>query len=301
MTDIAVIVIGINASRYVQECVTSLRQADWRTWTYEVIYVDNGSSDDTLAQLTARFPDVKVIANEKNVGFCKAGNQAVAACNSRFYFFLNDDTLVEGYAVGMLADLFGQMPNLGVAVSRLLFPDRTEQYSGRRFPALTNGVMGRRSVLTRYFPDHRAVKRYLYKDELKQSEPFAIEWGSAAAMMIDCDTFEAVGGLAEDYYYWHEAVICDRVKRLGKTIYLHHQSIVIHYEGKGSGSRPFAVRKWHIVDFHRAAYRCYCEHYELRQVSVRRWFAALALATRAASLLAATRIATWKPRSEVSR
>jgi GT2 family glycosyltransferase len=301
VTDIAVIIIGLNASRYVQECLTSLRRADWGRWTYEVIYVDNGSTDDTLAALETLYSDVKVIANPTNLGFCKAGNQGAAACDSNYYFFLNDDTLVEGYAVGMLADLFAKVPNLGVAISRLIFPDRTEQYSGRRFPSLANGFLGRRSILTRLVPNHKAVKRYLYKDELKQNEPFAIEWGSAAAMMFDRETFHSVGGFAEDYYYWHEAVICDRVKRSGKVIYLHPESVVIHHEGKGSGSRPFAVRKWHIVDFHRAAYRCYCEHFELSRMSVRRWFAALALLTRAASLLAATRIATWRLKSEASR
>jgi len=301
VTDIAIIIIGLNASQYVQECITSLRRAEWGKWTYAVIYVDNGSTDDTLSALAAHFPEVKVIANPKNLGFCKAANQAAGVADSRFYFFLNDDTLVEGYAVGTLADLFTTIPNLGVAVSRLLFPDRTEQFSGRRFPSLANGLLGRRSVLTRVFPEHPAVKRYLYKDELKQDKPFAIEWGSAAAMMFDRATFETVGGFAEDYYYWHEAVVCNRVKQIGRSIYLHPQSIVLHYEGKGSGSRPFVVRKWHIVDFHRAAYRCYCEHYELGRLSARRWFAALALLTRAASLLAATRIATWRPKSEVSR
>ena len=101
-----------------------------------------------------------------------------------------------------------------------------------------------------------------------------------------------VGGFAEDYYYWHEAVICDRVRRKGKHVYLHPRSIIIHHEGKGSGTRPYAARKWHILDFHRAAYRCYCEHYGLKWFSLRRWFAALALTIRAASLLAGTWVVT---------
>ena len=293
MTDIAVIIIGLNACSYVMACIESLRTAEWRDWTYEIIYVDNGSTDGTLSMLAQKFPDVKVIANPKNLGFCKAGNQAVAISNSRFYFFLNDDTVVKDDAIPLLAELFGKVPDLGVAVSRLVFADMAEQYSGRRFPTIFNGVLGRRSLLTRLFPNAGPVKSYLYKDQLLKGEPFQIEWGSAAAMLFNRETFVAAGGFAEDYYYWHEAVICDRVSRAGKKIYLHPKSIIIHHEGHGSGARPFPVRKWHILNFHTAAYRCYCERYGLHRLSLRRCFAAVALTTRAASLLAAARIATW--------
>ena len=292
MTDIAVIIVGLNASSYVKACLESMRLTDWRNWTHEVIYVDNGSTDDTLAMISEHFPSVIVKANSSNVGFCKAANMGAAMSHSRYYFFLNDDTVLFKDSIALLAEAMEGMPDLGVIASRLVFPDMSEQYSGRRFPSITNGILGRRSFLTRIFPNSKPVTDYLYKDSLKGEMPFPVDWVSAAAMLVSKETFQMVGGFAEDYYYWHEAIICERIRRKGKQIYLHPRSVIIHHEGKGSGSRPFAARKWHILDFHRAAYRCYCERYALGRFSPRRWFAALALTLRAASLLAGTWVAT---------
>ena len=301
MTDIAVIIVGLNACDYVKACLESLRLTEWRNWTHEVIYVDNGSTDNTLAMLASNFPAVIVQANSSNLGFCKAANLGAAMATSRYYFFLNDDTVLRKDSIGLLAEATENMPHLGVIASRLVFPDLTEQYSGRRFPSITNGILGRRSFLTRMFPKCKPVADYLYKDALNGQEPFPVDWVSAAALMVSKETFEMVGGFAEDYYYWHEAVFCERVRRKGKQIYLHPRSVIIHHEGKGSGSRPFATRKWHILDFHRAAYRCYCERYGLGRFSLRRWFAAVALTLRAASLLAGTWIATRTSEIQTSR
>jgi len=301
LTDIAVIIVGLNASPYVKACLESLRQTEWRHWTHEVIYVDNGSQDDTLAMLAANFPMVRVLANSSNVGFCKAANLGAAMARSRYFFFLNDDAVLRNDSIGLLAEALEDTPGMGVIASRLVFPDLTEQYSGRRFPSIINGILGRRSVLTRVFPNSRPVSDYLYKQELNSYDPFRVDWVSAAAMMVGEETFKLVGGFAEDYYYWHEAVVCDRVRRKGKQVYLHPRSIIIHHEGKGSGSRPFAARRWHILDFHRAAYRCYCERYGLGRFSFRRWFAAVALTLRAASLLAGTWIATRTTGIQISR
>src|ERR1700676_4086396 len=100
--DIALILIGRNACRYLKQALRSIYAAPWQDYSYEIIYVDNGSSDGTREML-AEFPDVVTVFNERNLGFCKAGNQGAAAANSRYYFFLNDDTLILDDAVERLA------------------------------------------------------------------------------------------------------------------------------------------------------------------------------------------------------
>lgn len=289
--DVAVIVVGLNAREFVRQCMASLVAAEWRGLSYELIYVDNGSSDGTPQMLREAFSAIKQIANERNLGYCKAANMGAAISNSRYYFFLNDDTIVLDDAIAELVEWMDRNPQVGVGASRLFYPDMREQFSGRSFPSIANAILGRRSVLSRIFPNHRLLKRYLKTEELKTKEPFVVDWVSAAAMMVRREAFRSAGGLAEDYYYWHEAVFCDRVRKHGWKVMLHPLSRIIHYEGFGSGRRAYSVRRWHIIDFHRAAFRCYCEHYDLGVFSPRRLLAAGGLALRAALLLAANRLA----------
>jgi len=293
--DVAVILVGLNACDYVCQCLQSLGRAEWRGYSYETIYVDNGSTDGTVSALRAGGCPVEVLENKSNVGFCKAANQGARIANARHYLFINDDTVVLDDAVPLLVEYLDQHPEAGCVGSRLLYPDMTEQWSGRSFPSPWNAILGRRSLLSRIFPNAKILKKYLNADQVRGNVPFPVDWLSAAAIMVRKEIFERVGGFAEDYYYWHEAVFCDRVRKAGGAVILHPLSRIIHYEGKGSGSRPFAVRKWHILDFHKSAFRCYCEHYNLGKLNPLRWLAAAGLATRAACLLLANRIATLRP------
>jgi N-acetylglucosaminyl-diphospho-decaprenol L-rhamnosyltransferase len=290
--DIAVILVGRDSALYLGQALKSLPTADWGSYSYEIIYVDNGSKDRTRAMLKEHFPHVRTVLNSGNYGFCRAANQGARLANSRYLFFLNDDTVVLGAAIRKLAEALDTSDEMSAIGSRLLYPDESEQYSGRKFPTPLNGLLGRRSVLTRFFPKAKAVRRYLFKDQLAGKVPFEVDWVSAAAMMVRAGVFRGVGGFAEDYYYFHECVLADRMKKAGHRTYLHPESKIIHYEGFGSGPRPLPIQKWHIVDFHRGAFRFYCEHRALPFLSLRRAFAAAAMSFRGATLLLAKAIAS---------
>lgn len=288
MKDVAVILVGLNACAYIKQCITSLGQATWRQCTYEVIYVDNGSTDASVSMVQDCFPEVRILANPTNLGFCRAANQGAQLAHSRYYFFLNDDTIVQDDAIALLVECMDQTPEAGTVGSRLLNPDGTDQWSGRRFPSLANALLfGRRSFLSRLFPHARSLVRYLYKDQIQGTDPFVVDWVSAAAQLVRAETFQQIGGYAEDYYYWHEAIFCDRIRKAARTVLLHPRSKIVHFEGQGSGKRPYKVRQWHVRNFHKGAYHCYCEHYNLSLLSPWRWLAATFLSTRALALLAA--------------
>jgi len=293
LRDVAVIIVGLNARAFVEQSLASIERAEWRGRTYETIYVDNGSTDGSAEMARQRFPRAQVIANPTNVGFCPAANQGTRAAHSRHYFFLNDDTIVHDDAIALLVEYLDGRPEVGAVGSRLLNHDGSDQWSGRRFPSPLNFIFGRRSVLSRWLPNARPLARYLYRDQLQAGKPFAADWVSAAAVMARAEVFERIGGFAEDYYYWHEAIFCDRVRQAGYEVTLHPQSKITHFEGHGSGKRSYAARRWHIINFHRGAYRCYCERYRLGRLNPRRALAALALGTRAVLLLAANRAGDW--------
>lgn len=283
--DVSVVLVGLNACRFIVDCIESLHAAQWPDCRYEVIYVDNGSKDDSMAQVGTRFPDVRLIANPDNRGYCPAANQGARIARGDYLYFLNDDTLIESDAIARALRTLKAHPHAGVVGSRLLNLDRSDQWSGRRFPTIWSGILGRRSWLAKHFPNAAPLADYLCQKEVAAGEPFEADWVSAAALLVSVRDFWAVGGFAEDYYYWHEAVFCDRMRDAGRKVLLDPQSKIVHYEGKGSGKRNYPVLRWHILNFHRGAYRCFCEHYRVHRLNPLRWIVGAGLAARAGLLL----------------
>jgi GT2 family glycosyltransferase len=290
--DVSLIAISLNSCRFLEECLDSIRAARWREVAYEVIVVDNGSTDGTAAMLARRRPHLRVIQNPSNLGYCHAGNQGAAMANGRHLLFLNDDTLIVDDAVARLVE-WADAHDAAMIGSRLLNTDGTDQFSsGRSFTTPAAALFGRKSVLTRLFPRARWARRYLLSDRIDDDRPYEVDWLSAAAMMVRRDAFDQAGGLAEDFYYFHEQVFCARVKRNGGRIYLHPQSRIIHHEGAGSGVRTRHVRRRHIGAFHAAALRWFCLHHGLGPRHPVRYAAGAALWARAGMLMA---IETLKP------
>jgi GT2 family glycosyltransferase len=283
--DVSLIAISLNSRGYLTECLRSIAAAEWRQVTYEIIVVDNGSKDGTLEMLARDFPDVRVIANRENVGYCRAGNQGAGIARGRHLLFLNDDTLMIDDAIAALVE-WADANCAAMIGSRLLNTDGTDQFSsGRSFTTPAAAIFGRKSVLTRWFPNARWARQYLLSDRIDSDTPYEVDWLSAAAMMVRRDVFERVGGLAEDFYYFHEQVFCARVKNQGGSIYLHPQSKIIHHEGVGSGVRTRRVRRRHITAFHAAALKWFCLHHQFGPLHPLRYVAGAALLGRALMLV----------------
>src|SRR5215469_11475960 len=135
--DISVIIVGWNAKHYLELCLESLRSAPPRRST-EIIVVDNASVDGSAEMIAARFPEVKVIRNEQNVGFAKANNMAIRVCTGRYISLVNPDVQVLPGCLDALADFLDQDPTVGNVGPRVLNPDMSMQSTCRKFPTLWN-------------------------------------------------------------------------------------------------------------------------------------------------------------------
>ena len=292
--DIAVILVGMNTRQFVKDCLDSIARSDWQGYSHEILYVDNASRDDSVEMLRREYPGVQVIANERNVGFTRAANQAAAAANARFHLQINNDTLVEPDSIAQLARFLDAHPRAGVAGGRILNPDLSDQWSARRFPSAKNVIFNRRAALKGWFRNSKAVREYLYLDRIQGVEPFAVEWVPTVYSMIREQVFQAVGGFPGELYYWAEGVFCLRVLRAGFEVFTVPTSKIVHFEGHGGGPRPYAVRKWHIVDFHRGAYRMFLERYQPGRFSPSRLAAAATLGLRALTLLTLNKLSDMR-------
>jgi N-acetylglucosaminyl-diphospho-decaprenol L-rhamnosyltransferase len=286
--DVSAIVISLNSRRFLKDCLDTIERSVWREVAFEILVADNGSTDGSLELLREGYPHVRVLDIGRNIGFCPAGNLAARAAAGRYLLFLNDDILVRDDAIARMVEFMDAHPLAGVIGSRLLNLDGTDQYSsGRTFPTPMNALFGRKSVLTRLFPRAPWARRYLLSGRVDEAAPYTVDWVSAAAMMVRREAFETAGGLAEDFYYFHEMIVCDRCQKAGYTVWLDPQSKIVHYEGAGSGVRTRRVRRKHIERFHVAAWRWYCLHHGLGPWNPLRYVAAGVLLARAAALVAA--------------
>lgn len=124
MPKVCVIVLNWNGRRYLDDCFTSLQA---QTYTdYEVILVDNGSIDGSVGWVAERFPRVRLICNETNVGFAAGNNQAIRSTGAEFIVTLNNDTRVVPGWLAALIEAAESDPSVGMVASKMLFADRPD-------------------------------------------------------------------------------------------------------------------------------------------------------------------------------
>ncbi len=222
-TDMSVILVAWNNKDYLEPCLRSLYQEDTRT-SFDVVVVDNGSTDGSQAMLGEMFPQVKLIQNEYNVGLGKASNQGIAATGGRYVLLLNNDTVVNGRSLDALIDFLDATQNAGAVGGRLLNPDGSFQAGYSSFPGLAWEFLvatGFWSLLSRIRPSGNAP------------EPKKVDWAGSACLLLRRSALAEVGLLDEEYFiYGDEADLQYRLARAGWSVYYLPSADTIHYGGR---------------------------------------------------------------------
>jgi N-acetylglucosaminyl-diphospho-decaprenol L-rhamnosyltransferase len=135
MLDLSIIILSWNTRQMLADCLSSV-EATTANLAYEVIVVDNGSTDGSQAMLGQRFPDVHLIQNDENVGFARANNQAMTTSRGHYMLLLNSDAVIVPGAIQSLLDLARAEPHAGVVGAQLVNRDGSFQASHTPFPTL---------------------------------------------------------------------------------------------------------------------------------------------------------------------
>src|ERR1700687_3273997 len=115
--DVSAVVISLNSRHFLKGCLDSLKSAEWGGHSFEVIVVDNGSTDGSQAMVRTEYPWVRLIANEKNAGLCAAANQGAKAAVGKYYLLLNDDILILDDALPRLIRFLDAHPEVAMVGS----------------------------------------------------------------------------------------------------------------------------------------------------------------------------------------
>lgn len=220
---VSVVIPNYNGAEYLDGCLTSLWEQDYPLDQLEVLVVDNGSTDDSAALVRRKFPQVRVIRNETNLGFSKAANQGAEAARKDLVAFLNTDMRVERGWLVALAGAIKQDPTLGCVGSLVMNWDGTAvQYFGRGNDVFDFQGLTAANPLS---PIHAGERR-----------PY-VWFASGGAMLVRAEVFSELGGFDPDYFLYHEDVDLGwRLWLRGYKCALTAESVVYH-RGAASSSR----------------------------------------------------------------
>lgn len=212
-----------NRGELTRDCLTALAALDGLP-DYELIVVDNGSTDGTAEFLAQLGGDVRIVTNAENVGFAKACNQGAALAKGKYLVFLNNDTIPQpGWLNALVLEAEGDAA-VGIVGSKLLYPDGTIQHAGvvRDCQHLLPY-----HIYKSFAGEHPAVN---------QRREFQIV--TAACLLMRRSLFEEVGKFDEGYLNGLEdADLCLKVRERGYQVVYQPRSVVVHLESQTPGRK----------------------------------------------------------------
>ena len=243
---VSIVIVSYNVRAFVVQCIDSVRKA-LTCLDGEIIVVDNCSKDDTVAYLSAHYPDVQLIANHENVGFACANNQAIRLSDSEYVLLLNPDTIVYENTLREPLSFMDQHPMAGGVGVRMLTREGTPAPESRR--AIPTPWVAMLKML--------GFTRRYYMSDLPWDEPCQIEVVSGAYFMLRRKALEQVGLLDEDFFMYGEDIdLSYRLLKGGwQNWYLPFD--IVHFKGESTQKSSF--RYVHV--FYQAMLIFFRKHY----------------------------------------
>lgn len=195
----------------------------------EIILVDNASEEPIVETVQKEFPGVRIVTNDKNIGFGAGNNIAAKIARGEYLLFVNSDIILNGNPVLKMIEIFEKNPDVGIVGCQLLNIDGTLQPSIFRFPSVKMRFIqlsGLKTLILKIYPNIR----------FKHSEKSELDFVSGAFFMIKKVFFFDIQCFDERYFmYLEDADLGYQVKRRGKRSVLYQTRDVVHigmnYEG----------------------------------------------------------------------
>ncbi|HRE47409.1 MAG TPA: glycosyltransferase family 2 protein [Aggregatilineales bacterium] len=270
--DLAIVLVTWNVRELALDAIRTVRADLAESGLGGAIWVvDNASADGTAEAIQHTFPDVHLIASERNLGFAAGNNLALRALGfadtptpapqaPRAVFLLNPDTRTEQGALQALYEALFTLPRAGIVGARLAYEDGAFQHSAFRFPGLAQ-------LFIDLYPLPNRLRARLYETPLngryprrryETGSPFAVDHTLGATMLFRREAIEATGLFDEGYFMYVEEVDWSmRVQRAGWAIYTVPSARITHLEGRSTRQ----VRAQSIVNLWRSRLKFYDRYY----------------------------------------
>jgi GT2 family glycosyltransferase len=253
--DLSIVVVSWNTKEILIQCLEALAR-ELASFHAEVFVVDNASTDGSPQAVKEKFPQVKLICNEKNLGFAKANNIALRQCTGEYIGLVNSDIIVLEDCFRRMMDFAETHPEIGMLGPKILNPDGTLQHSCMGYPTLWNSFC-RAFALDSFFP-----KTQLFGDRLMTFWPHdavrSVEVLNGCFWMVRKEALDRVGVLDEEFFFYGEDIDwCKRFRYAGWDVVFSPGAEAIHYGGASSSSAPIRF----YLEMQRADMRYWRKHH----------------------------------------
>jgi GT2 family glycosyltransferase len=254
------VIPNYNARDMLAQCLTSI-YANPPRHSLEVLVIDDASSDDSAELVRARFPNVRLLVNERNRGQSVSNNRAARESTGRLLHFVNNDIEFHPGAIDALATFLDGRPDVGATGSLLFNPDGSLQGAVKPLPSARTALFGRRSYISKLFPGNRFSRQEVVDWRSASGEPFEIGFVHGASLMLRRDAYFAAGGFDVRLFNFDDADLCKRIHDLGLKVYCIPASKVTHYEHGGGSGYSVRQRFWRVWRFHQDVWRYFRKHH----------------------------------------
>ena len=248
---VAVVIVNYNGGDEVVDCLHSLVSES----PAEIVVVDNASMDGSDRRIESTFPSVRMLRNDRNLGFAAPVNQGVRATTAPYVFVVNQDAIVKAGSVDALARALDAHPRAAAAGALVRNPDGTVQPTKRAFPSLGQSFW--HGIVGIFRTSNPGTRGYLLSDDDFTSDR-TVDWVAGPAMAVRREAFDAVGGFDEAFFFFVEDVdLCKRFWDAGFEVWFVPGAEVTHAWGGSWTKRPLRFMWMH----QRNLFRYVTKHY----------------------------------------
>lgn len=254
--DVSIIIVNWNTKKLLKDCLRSIYEQTHNIG-FEVIVVDNCSSDGSTEMVRAEFPKVILMGNKENRGFAAANNQAIAITRGRYILLLNSDTVILDKAIEKTVSFADAHPEAAASGCRVLNPDSSVQTTCFMFPSILNMLLSS-TYLYKLFPGSKFFGReqmtWWDRNDVRE-----VDVVTGCFILVRREAIEQVGILDERFFmYGEETDWCYRMKKNGWKIMFTPVGQIIHFGGQSASKTPVSMTiqlKLSILKFIKKHYR----------------------------------------------
>ena len=273
---LSIIIVNYNVKHFLQQCLQSIYKAI-KNINVEVLVVDNNSVDNSLTMLHEQFPQVKLIINNKNIGFSKANNQAIKQAKGQYVLLLNPDTVIQEDTLIKTVDFLDKNQQAGALGVKMVDGNGVFLPESKRSLPSPSSAFYKVFGLSKLFPNSKKFGKY-HLNYLSQNEVNEVDVLSGAFFMTRKKILDQVGVLDERFFMYGEDIdLSYRIQTNGYKNYYVPTTSIIHY--KGESTKKTSVN--YIITFYKAMILFVKKHYSHKNANLLILFIQLAILFRA--------------------